>query len=446
MTALRFWNPLAGSESYQNASRDRSCSHHRPCAGVAALPWMLALVAAGATFLHGCRARPGIEPPEADAAPLTDSDPPDSSVPACQVSFAACRLSAGPVLVGEEIQDPSLAWTGGELLLVYADIWRTDNWSVTLKGYSFGAEELFRMPVGKWQSPNLAWHPQMGRGLVATDLGLRWLDGTGQPSGNFQEGGRHSGSSLLATVAPVPGGFLVVASIWGEISRAGPLEHAWVGTTSQSFSWTRLESRGLFSPPAIHRSPQDGLARWVATTSSESGKTLLYRVGDGILHKEAELFETLPRGLFGSVEAITEQDDHLILLYITGESSWGPWSAWLVRLTLGALDQPSTTEQYRIDQNSSGSNGEFLVLGGQTLLASSLIHEGYRLTLAPLCLDAPEGPLCEPRLEITPEFSHSPTLARTPRGFAIAWFEYIVEQDDSSKVYIRLAVYDCCVE
>lgn len=390
---------------------------------------------AGAALLLACGARPGLEPLH-EAGVFPDAGLPDAFVPSCELSWAACRVSAGPVKVGDALDMPAVAWTGSTLLVAVDDDARTDDWAVTLVGYSSGAEEQFRLPVGKMQDPALAWNAQRGVGLVVTDRGLRWLDASGRPSGSFRQGGEDIYRWYRAVAAaPVPGGFLAAAGAWGYSEDPGLLQDTWVGATSEPFRWHTLESGGLWPRPALHVSPRDGYARWLAAARHEGPRGLLFRVTGQSLELEAELDGILPEGDWGAIEAVTEVDGDVVLLY----GSWLPESdrnsLWLVRLGPGA---PSpAAELFRIDEAGNGADGTFLELGGDVLLASATIHPSYVVTVAPLRLDSPDGPLGEDRLVAAQGFSRSPSMARTPRGFAISWFE---------EATVQLAVYDCCVE
>ncbi|MDY0002626.1 MAG: hypothetical protein RBU30_15125 [Polyangia bacterium] len=397
---------------------------------------VLALVLLGTA---GCRARPGLEP-LFDAGPFPDASLPDAFAPDCELSFAACRLSGGPVKVGDQLDGPRVVWTGRELIVAFDDVWASGDWTVALAGYSLGAEERFRLPVGRQQDPYLTWHPQLGVGLVATDWGLRWLDGEGHPTGRFQDGGEDRYRWYrAAAAAPVPDGFLVAAGAWGYAEDPGLMQRVRVGRSSASFSWHTLESGGLWPRPAFAVSPRDGMARWLAAVRHEGPHGMLYRVDGQTLRQEAELDDLLPEGESAEVEAITEKDGDLLILYGNRLTGTQTWALWLVRLTPSFPEPPIQVEHHRIDVAPNGPDGTLLHLGEEVLLGSATIDRDYRVTVAPLVLDPPggESPIGEPRIVVTSAFSRSPSMTATPRGFAIACFE-----DDS----VSLAVYDCCVE
>lgn len=112
---------------------------------------------AGAALLLACGARPGPEPLH-EAGVFPDAGLPDAFVPSCELSFSACRVSAGPVKVGDKLDMPEGDWgaieavteVDGDVVLLYGS-WLPESdrnalWLVRLgQGAPSPAADLFRI-------------------------------------------------------------------------------------------------------------------------------------------------------------------------------------------------------------------------------------------------------------------------------------------------------------
>jgi hypothetical protein len=81
-----------------------------------------------------------------------------------------------------------------------------------------------------------------------------------------------------------------------------------------------------------------------------------------------------------------------------------------------------------------------LRLGADLILASAVVHPDFRVSVTELTPGS-AAPLGELRvLANEGKLSRSPTITRTPRGFAVAWWEGIRIGES-----VRMAQFDCCV-
>jgi len=137
----------------------------------------------------------------------------------------------------------------------------------------------------------------------------------------------------------------------------------------------------------------------------------------------------------GAFQALFEEAGHLYGIFggvLPGTDL--QWAMWLVDLS--APDPLA----WRLDRAPNGPDAAVLRLGADLVLASSVIHPDFRMSLAQLRPGDAE-PVGELRvLGNEGKLSRSPSFARTPRGFAVAWWEGIRIGES-----IRLAMFDCCV-
>jgi len=361
-------------------------------------------------------------------------DPDATVVPACTVAWSACQQKAPRTLVSgnENGQTPDVAWTGQQFLVVYSGITSAYMPFVDIVAVDPDGQLLWREEVGGLQSPRVAYHRGLGTGLVVVDSGLRWLDGSGKPTGTYSSF-PPLGWQFAGDVSPVEDGFLVVAGSLASMS-APSLVVAEVGPTPSEPDFVEIDSEVPRGRPE-HALGPDGLVTWLASKLLNKTAGELYAVSSsGELTKSVEFDALIPDDGKGELRGLAEYQNETYALYGGAPSSTNPdWSLWMFRLQSGVAQ--------RIDESAYGNTGHLIALDDALIVSANALHAWGHVSVGRY--DPATGAVDVAFvLGDSAHQGHSSRMTRWARGFAVVYSE--VQDDIALSSYLE--VYDCCVD
>lgn len=399
-------------------------------------PFAPTAVAVLAVMVAGCGARTGVGDPDDAGAPFDastrrdagrDAGPPtrrDGGPPVreCAVSCGWCRPAGPAVQLADFGQTPDVTWDGEELLVVY-----DTSPGVVVGAVALDGELLWNEDIGGLQWARVTYDRDGHAGMVVLDSAVQWLGPDGRPVGE-RVSLAFMGWQLWGDIAATDSGFLLMTGAGSYGGEVPGLFYDRFGRAPGGLSLAELAPEGPRAPPE-HAVDDAGRATLVASTTWDGTAGELYRAGAG----------GPPAGLAdigsdrGKVAGVAQgrEDDFFLLRVQEG------WSLWLEQ----HFDD-ETVRPILLGESPVGASGHLLDLGGQLVVASPVLDPDHRVAAA--CVDprAPE-PVSPPAVLATRAYSHSPRMARTPRGYAVVW----TETDDTTAGLIpMLQVMECCVE
>jgi hypothetical protein len=278
-------------------------------------------------------------------------------------------------------------------------------------------------------SPKVTYHAALDTAVVLADSGVTWLDGLGKVAGDSAVDGTTYGPDVM----PTPEGFLGLCPAAND-AKSDPIRYAPIEANPKPPNWQVLDSGGPFS--VVHSEDDLGYGKWIVSWKWTGTPYRLFEVASPAPLAVRTLDSRLPEVAGGGeFEALFE--DGGLLYGIFGGVLQGTdqqWGMWLVDLTISA------TASWRLDRSPNGPDAAVLRLGSDLVLASSAIHPDSRMSIAQLRPGNPEPLEGLQVLGGEGKLSRSASLALTPQGFAVAWWEgtHIGES-------IRLQLFDCRV-
>jgi len=360
----------------------------------------------------------------------TDARPPDGGPSPCKPTYGACRISfpsKQPVLFGgPDSQDPDVAYGNDQILVTYQD-YNPNVSSAALVGFDRMGNQLFaENHIGGINNPSIAWNRALGVGAIAADSGVRWLDSTGHPVGDFIDVPVF-GNQAAPTISPTADGFVVVAPVNGYEEGSRPITgFTFLGPTPQTFSWQKLTDDD--EPWNVFACAEDanGMAQWFASNQWFGGNAGLWSTGASSLTHVADL--TVPAEPSSMTSLVIYQGKVYGLWVYRGQSLQGPW--------LVQMEPPVVW-----DLNLGYVWGASLTVVGDDLV---FVGEGWHgdggLAMARLDLERDDSPLVDIKHLVQGPGIDSwrvRTCTTPDHGFAVVW--------GGGNTDVRLLHLDCCL-
>ncbi len=348
----------------------------------------------------------------------------------CEMDYAACHVSFGPIQVesGELVQDPYVTASHDRIYVVYENY--EGMGGTVLRDFDLDGHLLFEdHDVGGWNAPTVAWHPQLGVGLVAADSGLRWLDEGGRPVETFHEM-MFFGGQCNPVVAPTPSGFVVVAAPgWYSEQDPLPVGYALMGPGPEDAEWQVLFNDGKPWWPFLRVLDDSGMARFfVSTQWAEYGGAAM---GIEVQGDNLRTFPMTPP--YDSPSQRTELEigaaayfqDSLFVLWIPYDGE-------------ARLERMEPHKVWSLSANLMSGYVGLIVVGDDLVLLRNAWQDENGLSMVRLDFDQDGNPERDEEVLVPDdEAAWLLTLAPTGRGFAALW--------GGSGLPVELLHVDCCL-